>query len=105
LTETYGAYFSEPPPSPSSGAGTRLRPGSFWRDFTVRLLDGEVLLQPDSVYGQPLYRCAVDSCGLTGALIRLSLPAEEFVSNSVTVEVATPDGQVVSTEFDLASLR
>jgi hypothetical protein len=105
LTETYGAYFSEPPPSPSSGAGTRLRPGSFWRDFTVRVLDGEVLLQPDAVYGQPQYRCSEDSCGLTGALIHLSLPAEAFASDSVTVEVATPDGQLVSAEFDLASLR
>jgi hypothetical protein len=105
LTETYGAYFSEPPPSASSGAGTRLRPGSFWRDFTVRVLDGEVLLQPDTVYGQPQYRCSGGGCALTGALIHLGLPAEAFASDSVTVEVATPDGQLVSADFNLVSLR
>jgi hypothetical protein len=105
LTETYGAYMWAPPPSRSSGAGTRMRAGSFWREFTVRVFDGETLREPDSVHGQPLYRCSEDGCELTGALIHLTLPAEAFASDSAYVEVATPDGQLVSAEFDLESLR
>ena len=105
LTETYGAYFPEPPPTRPSGAGTRFRSGGFWREFAVRVFDGEAIREPESIYGQPLYRCTEDSCGLTGALIHMSLSAEAFTSDSAKVEVVTPDGQLVSTEFDLASLR
>jgi hypothetical protein len=105
LTETYGAYFPEPPPTRSSGAGTRLRPGSFWREFTVRVFDGEVIVEPNALYGQPQYRCSEDGCELTGALVHVSLPAGAFTLDWARVEVATPDGQIVSAEFDLAALR
>ena len=104
FTQTYGMYIAEPPPSGSSGGGTRLRPGGFWKDFDVRVSDGKDQVHPDSQYGEPLYLCTEDGCTLTGALIHLSLSSDALSSGSAVVDVATPDDQEISVEFDLDSL-
>jgi len=80
--------------------------GSSWREYTVRVFDGEQLREPASVSGQSQFRCSNHGgCIRVGVAIYLSLPAEVFISDSASVQVATPDGQLVSSEFALNSLR
>ena len=45
------------------------------------------------------------SCILTGALIEIELSAESFNADSATILVAPPEGDPVSVEFDITSLR
>jgi hypothetical protein len=106
FTETYGAYIVEAANSRSSTPGVRLRSPDFWRDFTYKVLGGDELLEPAELYGEPQYRCVDEGgCLLIGAEIHLSVPAELFTSDSAFVEVSTPDDQLVTAEFNLASLR
>ena len=104
FTQTYGLYISEPPPSNSSGGGTRLRHADFWRDFDIHVSDGKNDLEPDSQFAEPLYLCSDDGCTLTGSLIHLSFSSDVFSSGAATVDVTTPDDQAISVEFDLDSL-
>src|SRR5215475_5546979 len=105
LTDTYGAYIPEPPASSSSGNGIRFRRGNFWREFDVRVVDGESVRAPNALSGEPIYRCTENDCQLVGAYIHLTFPADSFATDDAIVEVSTPDGQFVSAEFDLVSLR
>lgn len=91
---------------PSSRDSGQDRSVDLWRSYTVRVLDGKELRQPSYVSGQSQSRCASRSgCIRVGTAIFLSLPAEIFSSDIATIEVTTPDGQVISAEFDLNSLR
>jgi hypothetical protein len=94
------------PSSNSTGAAPPADMGSSWHEYTVRVFDGEELREPASVAGQSQLRCVNHGgCIRVGVAIFLSLPAEVFVSDSASVQVATPDGQLVTAEFDLANLR
>lgn len=91
------------PPSVDTDQGD---PVESWRSYRVRVLDGKELRQPVSISGQSLSHCPRGGgCLRVGTAIRLSVPAELFSSDTATIEVTTPDGQVVSTDFDLVSLR
>jgi hypothetical protein len=80
--------------------------GSSWREYTVRVLDGDELRQPASIFGQSQFRCSSHGdCTRVGVAIYLSLPAEVFASDSASVQVATPDDQLISVGFNLNSLR
>jgi hypothetical protein len=106
LTETYGAFIPLPPNSRYSGPGISLRRSDFWREFKFRVFDGNDLREPASIYGEPQYRCVDDGgCILVGSKIHLSLPAEAFTSDTATIEIATPEGQLVTVDFNLAALR
>lgn len=98
---------SAPPRFQSSLPGTEFPNGSgnSWRDYTVRVFDGGELREPLSISGQSQRRCSRRGCVSVGTAILLSMPAEIFTSDHATVEVTTPDGQFVSADFDLASLR
>jgi len=107
-------YFNNPgvftiavkPSSNSTGVALPADLGSSWREYTVRVFDGEQLREPASVSGQSQLRCSNrGGCVRVGVAIHLSLPAEVFISDSASVQVATPDGQLISCEFALNSLR
>lgn len=106
LTETYGPFLVAPSISRSSTPGISLRTSDFWHEFKFRVFDGDDLREPASIYAEPQYRCVDDGgCLLVGSEIHLSLPAEAFTSDTATIEITSPDGQLVAADFNLATLR
>jgi hypothetical protein len=105
FTPTYGPYIPQAPASNSSTSGMLFRRGDFWRNFKFRVLDATQVREPSKISGEPMFRCSVDDCVLVGVVVHLYVPGEAFESDSATVEVKSPDGQFVSVDFDVASLR
>jgi hypothetical protein len=107
LTDSYGALIAQPTSSRSgSPMGYRLRYSNFWKDFDVEVLVDDKSLEPTLFTGEPNYRCVYDGgCILTGATLRLELPAKLFDSDSATVHVTPPEGAEVFADFNLSSLR
>ncbi len=107
LTQSYGDLIAKPTSSRSgSPVGYQFRSSSFWRTFKLRVFDGEYEITYDDLTGQPTYFCAPKGgCRLTGAIIHLQFPATAFTSDTATIEVAPPEGDPVSVDFDLSSLR
>ena len=105
LTASYSAVIPTPT-SPRSGSpiGYQLRPSDFWKDFDTVVFDGKKELLGAIATGEPSYFCD-DGCVLSGAKIRLEFPASAFTSDSATIEVTPPEGDLVSVDFDLSSLR
>jgi hypothetical protein len=62
-------------------------------------------LKPKSLYGMPIYSGDENGSILVGADIWFTFSADDIASAPFCVTVSTPDGQMVSAEFDLASLR
>lgn len=78
----------------------------FWKDFEVQVFDREQLLAPSASHSHSDSSCGRGgSCVLTGATIELEFPASAFISDSATIEVTPPEGDPVSVNFDLTSLR
>jgi hypothetical protein len=107
LTQTYPAAISKPTGSRSGSAvGFQMRRSDFWKDFKIRVFDGEKKLPTDTLTGEPIYSCVGDGgCDLFGATLHLTLPAKSFTSGSATIDVDPPEGDPVSVDFDLDSLR
>jgi hypothetical protein len=107
LTDSYGPFSVEPTGSRSgSPTGYRLRPANFWKDFDVQVLVDDKELEPTDFNGEPNYRCDEDGgCVLTGATLRLELPAKLFTSDSATILIKPPEGSEVAVDFDLTRLR
>jgi len=107
LTQSYGALIAAPTSSHSgSPIGYQFRSSSFWRTSKLRVFDGDEEITIDDLTGEPTYFCASEGgCRLTGAIIHLQLPATTFTSDTATIEVTPPEGDRVSVDFDLSSLR
>jgi hypothetical protein len=60
-------------------------------------------IQPIRSYGVPIYSGG-DAAVLTGGDVWFTFRAAEVASAPLRVTVSTPDGQKISTEFDLAAL-
>ena len=107
LTQSYGPVVSEPTNCRSaSSVGAKLRSPAFWRGFKVRIFDGDEEITTDDLTGKPRYVCSkYGGCTLSGATVRLRFPGEAFLSDSATIQVAPPEGEPVSVDFDLTRLR
>jgi hypothetical protein len=107
LTASYGAYSMEPVGSGSTATkGFRPRSPDFWRDFRVRVNQSDQLVVPSNASGDPQYNCGDDSgCELSGATLTFEYPASSFADSTATVVVTPPEGDPVSVDFDLTSLR
>jgi hypothetical protein len=73
-----------------------------FRDFQFRFQQAENI-KPKSSYAVPMYRG--DPSILIGGDIWFTFSTADIASAPFQVTVATPDGQTVSAEFDLAALR
>jgi hypothetical protein len=73
-----------------------------FRDFRFDFEQGQNI-QPKSSYGVPMYRG--DPSKLIGADIWFTFTTADIASAPFRVTVSTPDRQMVSAEFDLATLR
>ena len=107
LTNSYPATLIDP-------AGRRMgsspllipRAHDFWKEFEVQIFDDEDLLSPSASHSHSNSRCGrAGPCVLTGATIELEFPASAFLSDSATIEVTPPEGDLVSVHFDLSRLR
>jgi hypothetical protein len=105
LTQSYGPIISGPQSRPGSSTGMRLRSPGFWHAFKFHIFDGHDEITTDDLNGEPNYMCNEGGCMLSGATISAHFPADAFSSDSATIEVLPPEGDPVSVDFDLASLR
>lgn len=108
LTDSYPAYIPRPTGSRSgSPVGFAPRPYNFWKDFQVQVFIGDKTLEPFSSSGEPDYICSEygGGCTLIGATLQFEFPAEDFATDSATIDVNPPEGGQVSVDFDLSSLR
>jgi len=107
LTDSYPAYIPRPTGSRSgSPTGFAPRPYNFWKDFQVQVFAGDKTLEPFSSSGQPDYICSeYGGCTLIGATLQFEFPAEDFATDSATIDVNPPEGDPVSVDFDLTRLR
>jgi hypothetical protein len=105
LTESYGQMIAVPN-SGSNSAAFAPRPHDFWKDFEVRIYNGNQELIPADSHGHANSRCGRRGpCVLIGATLEFDLPAVAFTSDSSTIDVTPPEGDPVSVDFDLSSLR
>ncbi|HYL85128.1 MAG TPA: hypothetical protein VE263_12905 [Candidatus Angelobacter sp.] len=107
LTESYGRLMPmSDNTSTSSPPALVPRPHDFWKDFHVRIHDGDQELTPTGVHGYANSNCGRRGpCALTGATLELDFLADAFSSDTATIEVIPPEGTPVSVNFDLSSLR
>jgi hypothetical protein len=83
-----------------------LRPHNFWKDFHVRIYDGDEELTPADSHSHANSSCGRRGpCILTGATLEFDFLADAFLSDTATIEVTPPEGDRVSVDFDLSSLR
>jgi hypothetical protein len=73
----------------------------FWKEFKFRLRQGGGLIVPSNVHGEAIYS---DDAQI-GAYVWLKYAAKDVASKETTVRVVAPDGQRVTTVFDLEKLR
>jgi hypothetical protein len=107
FTDSYGPFIARPTGSRSgSPTGYVPRPFDFWKDFDVQVFGEDKKIKHFSSSGQPIYVCSNDGgCTLTGATLQFEFPADAFISDSATVDVTPPEGDPVTVNFDLTSLR
>lgn len=76
----------------------------FWSDLKYRLVqDKEIPLK--STHATALYRSTEGEAVPVGERVELEYDAAKIASDTITIQVDTPDGQHVETTFDLAKLR
>jgi len=86
--------------------GLTLRPEDFWQAFKVGLSQNDQWIEPLTRDGEPIYvRSAEGGSVLDGAYVWLTFDANEVSSDLAEAEIFTPDGQHVTTTFDLSALR
>ena len=106
FTQSYGAILATPTHSRSgSPTAVQLRSPEFWRAFKYRIFDGNEEITTEDISGEPQYQCSEGGCSLAGAIVYIQFPATAFKSDSADVEVTPREGDPVSVDFDLSSLR
>lgn len=106
FTQSYGAIITTLTHSRSgSPSGVQLRSPEFWRGFKYRIFDGDEEITTEDISGEPQYQCSEGGCSLTGAIVHIQFPATAFKADSADVEVTPREGDPVSVDFDLSSLR
>jgi hypothetical protein len=107
FTSSYPAIIPRPAGTRSdSPQGFMTRPYNFWKDFDVQVgVDSKEVL-PFSYSGEPDIVCDESGgCTFIGATITLEFLANAFPSDSANILITLPEGDPVSVDFDLTSLR
>jgi hypothetical protein len=85
--------------------GISVRSEDFWQAFNTGLSQNDQWIEPLSRDGEPIYSRSEDGGSMIGAYIWLTFDAHDVSSEDAVAEIFTPDGQHVTTTFDLAGLR
>jgi hypothetical protein len=96
--------------APQTELSTQLRQWvpDFWNDFKVQVFQNQGAVAPKRVRGGPLFMYwggEGTAPMIVGAKLDLEYDAAELESAPARVEVVTPDGQKISTNFDLGTLQ
>lgn len=106
LTPSYGQLVAAPENSGSnSPSGFILRASDFWRDFQVHIFDGDEPISTSAYHGHANFSCGEGGCILSGATLVFEFPAVAFTSDTAAIDAVPPEGDPVSVEFNLNSLR
>lgn len=109
LTESYGQMMPASTNSASKSPSSLVpRPHDFWKAFDVRIYNEDQELIPADSHGHANSRCGRygGNCFLIGATLQNDFPASDFNSDTtVKIVVTPPEGDLVSVDFDLWSLR
>jgi hypothetical protein len=102
MTDDYPAFWIEKTPH---GDVAHQRAADFWRQFTIRVSQDREL-KPKTLRGQINNMTGSRHFNsFEGAEVRLTFDAAKVASAPLVVEVLTPDGQDVQTDFDLNRMR
>lgn len=85
--------------------GISLRSADFWQAFNTGLSQNDQWIEPLSRDGEPIYSHSEDSGQMIGAYIWVTYDAHDVSSDEAIAEIFTPDGQHVTSTFDLSTLR
>jgi len=106
FTPSYGYIESDRDRSDlAAEKGISLRSQDFWQAFNTGLSQNDQWIEPLSRDGEPIYSHSEDSGAMVGAYIWVTYDAHDVSSDPVTAEIFTPDGQHVTSAFDLSALR
>jgi hypothetical protein len=106
LTESYGQFIAPAKTNSRSASALIPRPHDFWRDFRVRIFDGDRELSDAVSSGHSNHSCGkYGPCVLTGATLTFEFPADAFSADTASITVDPPEGQPVAADFDLSRLR
>ncbi|HEV7513705.1 MAG TPA: hypothetical protein VGO27_18555 [Candidatus Acidoferrum sp.] len=97
-----------PTPAPATGAQkSALRPENFWQNFQFNLKQNGKTIPSLAISNQPIYSTATNTAPavLTGENVWLEYDVKDVASELTTMEVVTPEGQVIKATFDLKKLR
>ena len=85
--------------------GISLRSADFWQAFNTGLSQNDQWIEALSRDGEPIYSHSEDSGQMIGAYIWVTYDAHDVSSDEAVAEIFTPDGQHVTSTFDLSRLR
>ena len=85
--------------------GISLRSADFWQAFNTGLSQNDQWIEPLSRHGEPIFSHSSESGEMIGAYISVTYDAHDVSSDSAIAEIFTPDGQHVTSTFDLSTLR
>lgn len=85
--------------------GISLRTEDFWQAFNTGLSQNDQWIEPLSREGEPIYARSEDGGSMIGAYVWLTFDAHDVSSDEAVAEIFTPDGQHVTSTFDLSTLR
>ena len=108
LTESYGRMMTASTNTASKSPSALVpRPSDFWKDFEVRIYEGDQELIPADSHGRANWRCGRygGNCILTGATLQYDFAASDFNSDTARIVVTPPEGDPVSVDFYLPSLQ
>jgi hypothetical protein len=97
-----------PATPPASGPQkSALQPENFWQNFQFHLKQGTKSIPSKSLSNQPIHSSASNDAPavLDGENVWLEFDVHDVASVDTIVEVVTPEGQVIKTNFDLKKLR
>jgi len=108
LTDSYPAFIPDPAHNRTNSHPNLVpRPYDFWADVQVHFPNGDEELRPFTSSGRPNVTCSDQGggCLLTGATLQFEFEASAFPTNEATVQIQPPEGDLLTVNFDLSSVR
>lgn len=83
-----------------------LRDRGFWREFRVRLVQGERVIPADGLQGELVYQYGdFGAAQIIGFDLRAEFTTRQVERSPLRIEVITHEKQTVTAQFDLARLK
>jgi hypothetical protein len=95
------------PPPATAPEKSAIRPENFWQNFQFNLKQNGKTIPSRGISNQPIHSTATNNAPavLTGENVWLEYDVNDVAPELTTMEVVTPQGQVIKAAFDLRKLR